>query len=160
MSRSEIYIKNKDGLSTSPMRWLVLWQNSEVPFCHKSLLVKCIFANCPTSFSRKSDVFFPSMATSLLKIVASIPQFLSPFLCKIIVALAQMDNLSKKTKNDSLSHKVDDLKEEIGKAIAPRVLLPAIDESFNQLVIDDKVMIYIYFKFQYLQVLDLALFLE
>ena len=71
-----------------------------------------------------------------------------------------MDNLSKKTKNDSLSHKVDDLKEEIGKAIAPRVLLPAIDESFNQLVIDDKVMIYIYFKFQYLHVLDLALFLE
>ena len=142
------------------MRWLVLWQNSEVPFCHKSFLVKCIFENCPTSFSRKSDVFFPSMATSLLKIVASIPQFLSPFLCKIIVALAQMDNLSKRTKNDSLSHKVDDLKEEIGKAIAPRVLLPAIDESFNQLVIDDKVMIYIYFKFQYLQVLDLALFLE
>ena len=132
------------------MRWLVLWQNSKVPFCYKSLLVKCIFANCPTSFSRKSDVFFPSMATSLLKIVASIPQFLSPFLCKIIVALAQMDNLSKRTKNDSLSHKVDDLKEEIGKAIAPRVLLPAIDESFNQLVIDDKVMIYIYFKFQYL----------
>lgn len=76
--------------------------------------------------------------TALLKIIDTLPLFLSPYLEKL---LCELSMLSSRFQNDTTEdkavpvvNKLTVLKEKIGDLIPPRVLIPAIEQSYGKLI--------------------------
>eukprot|EP00112_Aurelia_sp_Birch-Aquarium-sp1_P006370 Seg1704.8 transcript_id=Seg1704.8/GoldUCD/mRNA.D3Y31 product="HEAT repeat-containing protein 1" protein_id=Seg1704.8/GoldUCD/D3Y31 len=90
---------------------------------------------------RGKDVLLASGLTALRQIVESLSKFMSPYLVKILQILtwSQLSVCTEASKTSStlrgqVKSNVTSLRDEISKKITPRVLHPALDACFDQIV--------------------------
>ncbi|XP_018325766.1 HEAT repeat-containing protein 1 [Agrilus planipennis] len=79
-----------------------------------------------------------SVLTALQKILDSLPLFLSPYLEKLLCAVSSLAcSWNAETKNEKLTpfiNKITSITHKIGTAIPSRVLIPAVESSYNNLI--------------------------
>ena len=90
----------------------------------------------------KIDVYTSSTLTSLLRIIETLPLFLSPYLTKIIMEVSKiyakiLHEPKKDAKITQNEMKLKMIWDKLATSIAPRVLIPAIDTSYVELIHKD-----------------------
>lgn len=90
-----------------------------------------------------SDNTLVAIIAAVLKIVSTLPLFLSPYLVDLIVSLCQIwDRISEQPEKDvkvvAIVSRLNGIWEKLSTTLQLRVLLPTIDQSYKQLIADGK----------------------
>ncbi|XP_058450282.1 HEAT repeat-containing protein 1 homolog [Malaya genurostris] len=85
------------------------------------------------------DMLTSSIVTSILKVIDALARFLSPYLKSIIVGISKLQAKLPENNEPRLAHITTRLTliwEKLASLIAPRLLIPAIEESYTEIVQD------------------------
>lgn len=90
-----------------------------------------------------TDNLLVALIAAILKIVSTLPLFLSPYLVELIVCLSQIwdhvnDHPEKDAKLAAIETRLKGIWEKLASTLQLRVLLPTIDQSYKQLTSDGK----------------------
>ncbi|XP_047143600.1 HEAT repeat-containing protein 1 isoform X1 [Hydra vulgaris] len=90
---------------------------------------------------QNSDLTLIGCTTAIQKIIASMPEFMSPFVPKILETISISGYLAEKLSCNQLMEKVNNLKENCGHLIPPRVLYPAVETWFHENLVSNKYLV-------------------
>lgn len=90
-----------------------------------------------------NDTVLVSLITAILKVISTLPLFMSPYLVDLIVKLSKIwDRLSAQTEKDvkvtTILSRLSAIWEKLSSTLPLRVLLPTIDQSYKQLIAEGK----------------------
>uniref|UniRef100_A0A8D2JID2 HEAT repeat-containing protein 1 n=1 Tax=Varanus komodoensis TaxID=61221 RepID=A0A8D2JID2_VARKO len=81
-----------------------------------------------------SEIYLLSTVTSLLKIVETLPHFLSPYLLDILLQVVHLDRIAVEMGPSShIKLRVTSLKSTLATKLPPRVLLPAVAKCYRKI---------------------------
>uniref|UniRef100_A0A8C8SDC1 HEAT repeat-containing protein 1 n=1 Tax=Pelusios castaneus TaxID=367368 RepID=A0A8C8SDC1_9SAUR len=81
-----------------------------------------------------NEIYLLSAVTALLKVVATLPHFLSPYLLDSLLQVVRLERIAMEMGPSSqLSLRVTTLKTLLATQLGPRVLLPAITKCYSEL---------------------------
>ncbi|KFB38442.1 AGAP009004-PA-like protein [Anopheles sinensis] len=95
------------------------------------------FLNAQLKSADPVDLLTSSIVLSMVKIVDSLSRFLSPYLRSMLVVLAKLYALVEQRNDARLANMLSRLAliwNNLAGTIAPRVMIPAIEESYHELV--------------------------
>uniref|UniRef100_A0A803SR23 HEAT repeat-containing protein 1 n=1 Tax=Anolis carolinensis TaxID=28377 RepID=A0A803SR23_ANOCA len=80
-----------------------------------------------------SEIYLLSAVTALLKIVETLPHFLSPYLLHILLQVVHLEKIAAVMGPSSQVHlRLDSLKTTLATKLPPRVLLPAVAKCYSE----------------------------
>ncbi|XP_053690561.1 HEAT repeat-containing protein 1 homolog [Sabethes cyaneus] len=110
-----------------------------IPFLPKYVPILTKFIARQVQAEETFDILTSSIVTSILKIIDALARFLSPYLKAIIVGVSKL-HAKLSGKNDprlsNVSSRLSQIWEKLATSIPLRVLLPAIEEAYGDLVND------------------------
>lgn len=93
-----------------------------------------------TAPSFPNDTVLVSLITAILKIISTLPLFMSPYLVDLIVKLCRIwdrvDQVEKDVRMTTILSRLGAIWEKLSSTLPLRVLLPSIDRSYKQLIAD------------------------
>lgn len=94
-------------------------------------------------FIASNDHVLTAIIAAVLKIVSTLPLFLSPYLVDLIISLCQIwDRVNEQPEKDArlaaVEIRLTGIWEKLSSTLQLRVLLPSIDQSYKQLIADGK----------------------
>lgn len=98
-------------------------------------LIKILQRQLDAGNQAPTDSFLCSLVTGILKIVETLPLFLSPYLVEMLVRLSQIwDRVQTDTKQLSTLNRLTAIWRKLANTLPLRVIIPTIDQTYKQLV--------------------------
>jgi len=114
-----------------------------LPIFMKPLLSKVhINMNTNEAHSKNNELLLSSFIATVDRLLLAIPQFLSQYMSEILTKAIYCESVGIATNNTTLCSSVGELKSNISNLIPARVLYPAVQNIFDQLVEKDLLQLY------------------